>query len=86
MIGPIEKKPFYWLFFRVSNDEDADWYAGRVIFTNGQFWLMLRDQDLNRLPSVRPQTKLDENLLAEHFDNALGGTYFVHQGPLQEKQ
>jgi hypothetical protein len=86
MIGPIERKPFYWLVFRVADDEDADWYTGRAVFTNGEFWLMLRNQDLGRLPSVRLQTRLDERRLLERFDTELGGTYFVHQGPLQEKQ
>jgi hypothetical protein len=85
MIGPIEKKPFYWLLFRVSDDDDASWYAGRVIITGNQFWLMLRDQDLARIPSVEPQTPLDEKRLLERFDDELGGTYFVYRGPLQEK-
>jgi hypothetical protein len=86
MIGPVEKKPFYWLFFRISDDKDADWHAGRAMLIDGQFWLTLRNQDVGRLPSVRPQTRLDETRLLERFDEEIGGTYFVHRGPLQEKQ
>jgi hypothetical protein len=86
MLGPIEKKSFYWLFFRVSDEEDVDWYAGRVMLINGEFWLTLRVQDLALLPAVRPQTLLDETLLLERFDDELGGTYFVHRGPLRAKR
>jgi hypothetical protein len=86
MIGPIEKKPFYWLLFRIADDKDADWFAGRLIFVGEQPWLTLRDQDVELIPSVRLQTKLDERRLLERFDDELGGTYFVHQGPLREHQ
>jgi hypothetical protein len=38
MIGPIEKRPFfYWLLFRISDEKDADWFAGRIMLTGGQF-------------------------------------------------
>jgi hypothetical protein len=86
MIGPIEKRPFYWLLFRISDEKDADWFAGRIMLTGGQFWLMLQEHDVARLPTVRPQTLLDETHLLERFDAELGGTYFVHRGPLVEKQ
>lgn len=79
-------EPFYWLLFRVSDAEDAPWYAGRMLTVNRERWLMVRADDVSRLPQIRPQTKLDETLLLERFDVALGGTYFVHQGPLREKQ
>lgn len=83
MIGPIEKKAFYWLMFRLSDDDDADRFLGRVIIMNGEFWLMLRSEDLARLAHVPPQLKLDETRLQERFRDDLGGLYFFHQGPLR---
>jgi hypothetical protein len=87
MIGPIEKQPFYWLLFRVSDDAEARWESGRVIITpERDFWLVLRHEDVVRLAPLRAQLKLDETRLLERFDDELGGAYFVHHGPIQEKQ
>jgi hypothetical protein len=80
----IQKQPFYWTAFHIFDEPDAQWFMGRIIITNGEFWLNLREEDFAGYAGVlHPQIRLDERQLLEHFDAELGGTYFVYRPPLK---
>jgi hypothetical protein len=91
MIGPFEKRPFHWLDYRLLDDANAPWYRGRVIVTGNQLWLYLEPQDAASA-HFRQQVLLDEQNLMQRYDVQRysdahgGGTYFIHEGPLREKQ
>lgn len=91
MIGRFEKRPFYWLDYRLSDAADAEWYQGRVLVIGGELWLNVEPQDA-AASRFRQQVLLDQQSLTPRYDQqrysdaAGGGTYFVHQGVLREKQ
>jgi hypothetical protein len=47
-LAMIQKRPFYWTAFRIFEEPDAQWFMGRTVLTNGEFWLNLRNEDFVR--------------------------------------
>ena len=85
MKHPAEHRPFYWVLFTVDDAPEAQLFAGRLIITNGEPWLNLREQDIPQIhPRVALQTKLDEAHLLECSGDDLG-IYYFYRGvvPLQ---
>jgi hypothetical protein len=82
----MAREAFCPLFFRVSGEEDAPVYVGRLIVIGGEPWLFLSDADVPRLPLLRPQMLLDPSLLVERHDAAIGGQYFFYLGPIPPVQ
>ena len=78
----MNKQAFYWTAFSVSDNPEADWFFGRVVITDGDYWLTIRLEDYPLLANViQPQTKLDKNFLQECFAPKLG-EYFVYHRPV----
>jgi hypothetical protein len=91
MDGPIERRPFYWLDYRLSDAADAPWHHGRMVINGDQFVLNLEVEDEAAAPFPRLSVPLDQQNLAQRYDEGRysdkdgGGTYFVHEGKLRGK-